>query len=443
MTVGDTLYFLTARSLWKIDHAGEVLRHEGPFIVHESPPPSNFAGVPLQELCNFTYIPESGSIIVLDKSGDLYEYYPKNSKWRLFRNNLPFLSNQPDPHFIDLCHFKEGVALLDPERNQIWKCDGPKRTLPGFFPDLMPWRVKAGDAILGDASAIASDTNVYVIRGNGVVTIYSDGNGTKSPQSVFSFNRPKGMRPSRLATAQGAPLYVVERENNRVLAIDKNSHRVSQFHFPSNSDLRGLLPAYEGFWIINNGCFEHRTLSQADKPLTGFNRRHLDSRLDNMIMPIEGMRLPRHSGVFPGARRLYRYGVHEGLDLFYDSGAKTKVRIGTPVVAAKRGDVVRADANYSEMTAPQFNRVMAECYRQHRTSAHNEDLLRGCQVWIDHGHGLMTRYAHLSKIKSGLTSDEQIETGALLGYVGISGTGQNLPGRIPFPHLHYEIWPGR
>jgi murein DD-endopeptidase MepM/ murein hydrolase activator NlpD len=24
--------------------------------------------------------------------------------------------------------------------------------------------------------------------------------------------------------------------------------------------------------------------------------------------------------------------------------------------------------------------------------------------------------------------------------VGVSGTGQNLPGRAKYPHLHFEIW---
>src|SRR5581483_7949631 len=168
--------------------------------------------------------------------------------------------------------------------------------------------------------------------------------------------------------------------------------------------------------------------------------RKLDSRLKGMVMPIPGMRLPRHTGVFPGARRLYRYGVHEGLDLFYDAGAKTKVKIGTPVVAVKDGTLTRVDSHYKEMTATQFNRLLYECLRDHRTSEKNEDRLRGCQVWIDHGRGLMTRYAHLDKINSVLSPNGVVKAGELVGNVGISGTGQNLPGRQQFPHLHFEIW---
>ncbi len=49
-------------------------------------------------------------------------------------------------------------------------------------------------------------------------------------------------------------------------------------------------------------------------------------------------------------------------------------------------------------------------------------------------------YAHLSKINSAVKVDDFARAGETIGYVGISGTGQNLPGRTPFPHLHFEIW---
>jgi murein DD-endopeptidase MepM/ murein hydrolase activator NlpD len=243
-----------------------------------------------------------------------------------------------------------------------------------------------------------------------------------------------------LITAAGTPLFVVERENNRVLSIDKTSHKASQFLFPPRSDLRGLLPANDGFWILNHGVLERRDLSKPDSMKLPCHPRRIDSRLKGMIIPIEGMRLPRHPGVFPGARRLYRYGVHEGLDFFYDSGAKTKIEIGTPVRAADTGKLERVDADFKDMNQAQFSFLLNQCARQHRTSPHNEDLFRGCQVWIDHGNRLMTRYAHLSKINQALKKGDMVERGEQIGNVGVSGTGQNLPGHVKFPHLHFEIW---
>lgn len=92
------------------------------------------------------------------------------------------------------------------------------------------------------------------------------------------------------------------------------------------------------------------------------------------------------------------------------------------------------------MTYAQFTKVMNDCYREHRTSDHNEDLFRGCQVWISHGNGLITRYAHLNKVNPEVKKDQQVGRGDLIGFIGVSGTGQNLPGRAKYPHLHFEIW---
>ncbi|HEY9778448.1 MAG TPA: M23 family metallopeptidase [Planktothrix sp.] len=440
LRIGDELFFLTPHAIWRSAQGTQQLTSGEPITAARYATPTSIGAIPVQELFAMVYLPSHYSIVVLDKSGDLYEFDLKTNTWRLFRANLPFLAKQPDPDFIDLASLGTSVALLDPERNQIWKVPGSARVLDGFFPDTMPWHVGAQDAKLGDAAAIAFDGTVYVLTRHGLLTIYGDGHGKTAPQSVFTFLHPHNMRPSRLITAAGMPLYIVERENNRVLAVDKKTHKVSQFVFPQRSDLHGLLPAADGFWIVNRGRLQRRELAKPDGAKVACHPRHIDTRLNGMVIPIVGMRLPRHPGVFPGARRLYRYGVHEGLDLFYDSGARTKVQIGTPAIAALRGRVERADADYHYMTVSEFNRILAQCSRQHRTSAKNEDLFRGCQVWIDHGNRLMTRYAHLSKINLAIKKGDQISGGDVIGYVGVSGTGQDLPGRTRFPHLHFEIW---
>lgn len=53
----------------------------------------------------------------------------------------------------------------------------------------------------------------------------------------------------------------------------------------------------------------------------------------------------------------------------------------------------------------------------------------GNMVEIDHGHGLTTRYAHLSSIL--VTEGQQLAHGAIVGRVGSTG-------RSTGPHLHYE-----
>lgn len=54
----------------------------------------------------------------------------------------------------------------------------------------------------------------------------------------------------------------------------------------------------------------------------------------------------------------------------------------------------------------------------------------GQEVVIDHGHGLTTRYGHLSKIEVAVGQD--VRRGEELGQVGSTG-------RSTGPHLHYEV----
>ena len=54
----------------------------------------------------------------------------------------------------------------------------------------------------------------------------------------------------------------------------------------------------------------------------------------------------------------------------------------------------------------------------------------GVAVYLDHGHGIETRYGHLQK--AGVTRGQRVERGDV---VGLSGN----TGRSTGPHLHYEV----
>jgi hypothetical protein len=54
----------------------------------------------------------------------------------------------------------------------------------------------------------------------------------------------------------------------------------------------------------------------------------------------------------------------------------------------------------------------------------------GNVIYINHGHGYETRYAHLSKI--GVTTGEKVKRGHVIGYVGNTGNSVSS-------HLHYEV----
>jgi murein DD-endopeptidase MepM/ murein hydrolase activator NlpD len=63
------------------------------------------------------------------------------------------------------------------------------------------------------------------------------------------------------------------------------------------------------------------------------------------------------------------------------------------------------------------------------------DLYRGAKAWgkvvvIDHGHGLVTRYAHLDSYK--VRKGDNVAAGDVIGAVGSTGVASG-------PHLHYEV----
>lgn len=91
---------------------------------------------------------------------------------------------------------------------------------------------------------------------------------------------------------------------------------------------------------------------------------------------------------------LKRLAMHAGVDI--------RGELGDPVRAAAAGTVIAAE--------------------RHRAY--------GLMVDVDHGNGLVTRYAHLSAIS--VKEGAKIPAGAVLGKIGSTG-------RSTAPHLHYEV----
>jgi murein DD-endopeptidase MepM/ murein hydrolase activator NlpD len=86
----------------------------------------------------------------------------------------------------------------------------------------------------------------------------------------------------------------------------------------------------------------------------------------------------------------------------FHSGVDIGSPVGQPIIAPADGEVVQADflGGY------------------------------GRAVILDHGHGITTRYGHLSGFAC--TLGERVHRGDVIGYVGLSG-------RSTGPHLHYEV----
>ncbi|HEY4516462.1 MAG TPA: peptidoglycan DD-metalloendopeptidase family protein [Candidatus Paceibacterota bacterium] len=118
--------------------------------------------------------------------------------------------------------------------------------------------------------------------------------------------------------------------------------------------------------------------------------------------PLDGVRMTQYFGNTPFASGgAYGGKGHNGIDL--------AAQIGTPIKAALSGTVIGAG---------------------------NTDAVRGCYsfgkwVFIKHGNGLGSIYAHLSQIA--VMEGQQVSTGQLLGYSGETGYATG-------PHLHFGVY---
>lgn len=143
-----------------------------------------------------------------------------------------------------------------------------------------------------------------------------------------------------------------------------------------------------------------------------------------LLLPITGIALPTDPDLLPNAPRAYRAGWHEGIDF--------AARAGTPVRAVAAGTVIRVDTSFTEWDNASRDAALALALRLGYTPAATLDRLRGRQVWIDHGGGIVSRYCHLGSVAD-LAVGETVAAGTIVGTVGSSGYPEGGP------HLHFEV----
>jgi murein DD-endopeptidase MepM/ murein hydrolase activator NlpD len=150
-------------------------------------------------------------------------------------------------------------------------------------------------------------------------------------------------------------------------------------------------------------------------------------RVRGLLLPVEGVALPSDDELLPNAERAYRGGWHEGIDF--------PAPAGTPVRAVAAGVVVRVDREFVDWPADSEEAALAEATRLGYTPDATLDQIRGRQVWIDHGGGIVSRYAHLATVAD-LAIGARVARGTVVGTVGSSGYPEGGP------HLHLEIRTG-
>jgi len=162
----------------------------------------------------------------------------------------------------------------------------------------------------------------------------------------------------------------------------------------------------------------------------------------NFIYPIRGACLPSSDTLMPNAPRPYRNGIHEGIDFYQVDSCNAQIGKGTPVLAAKDGTVIRADWGYTDLTQTELDDVNAKIASGQANDPAVIDLLRGRQVWIDHGNGIVTRYAHLGGIADGVQVGAKVAQGQVIAYVGESGTPESITAPGTEMHLQWEVRTG-
>jgi murein DD-endopeptidase MepM/ murein hydrolase activator NlpD len=159
------------------------------------------------------------------------------------------------------------------------------------------------------------------------------------------------------------------------------------------------------------------------------------------IYPIKGACLPDSDKLMPNAPREYRGGIHEGID-FYDYDSCTKIEKGTAIIAAKDGVVIRADHDYRALTQAELSAADKRISEGHANDPDILDLFRGRQVWIDHGKGIVTRYAHTSDVAASMHVGDTVKQGDVIAFVGDTGTPESITNPDTEEHLHFELRTG-
>ena len=296
----------------------------------------------------------------------------------------------------------------------------PRRTGLAALPDLPPQRKSGLRRILpGPLWLYAAIASAAIAAAVAVALIQTRSNDAPAPEPAAAAPSPQQPSPAAPASADDPqPAQPAQPQPATPAASDPEDARQpapaqaepAQTTVPAAAqaapapDLTGFTVPLAGQWRAQGDCSQ------------------------------PGALLTAYPGHLPGADRDYRFGIHEGLD-FYEWAACIPINAATQVLAAKAGSVIRADREYDEVTPAEWAAFDQAGWRGEPIL----DRLRGRQVWIDHGAGVVTRYAHLGAIHPDIAEGVQVSAGQVIGLVGESGQAVVWEAPGTDLHLHFEI----
>lgn len=432
------VYFIADGDLYRLRLGAPP--QSGVDIENLMPPERRIGRYHIQELVYLTVEPDSGNLYLLDKTNDVYRY-SETGDWAMAFPAMQIPDQFPDPQFIAIQASGATVYALDADLSYVWLLDSSQS------PPKEYWRnsrlQNARDMLLREGAN--GELEFFFLLDNGSVARLAQGRySILYAPPTDSTRRPW---PAQLGSAAG-DLVAVSAEDRSAAVID-----------PASGELRGTATfALSGMRRVRTAVFDGaslyaaagNTLYLADLEQSStcpdadfdnalyFQGADITSQLDGFTVPFVGAVLPDRLRSYPGARRLYRHGVHEGVDL-YGTDAPG-VGMGSPVLAIADGAIVRADIGYEEMSPAVYEAAIDRTDREHRTPPDLTDAFLGRQVHVQHDDGVVSRYSHLSAVAEGVVEGEGISAGMPVGRVGVSGTSAGAYGTKDGVHLHYEIW---
>jgi len=401
-------------------------------------PGENASERPIQELSDLEYAPAEGAVYVLDKVGHAFRFDLSTNQVSLAYLAKTDSGQENDPEMEAIALDSDGgLLLLDSANGVVWK--------PRTADEIGGAAVSR--ALTNAFDLVASGDLLFALRKDGVLLRVTRGVGA----SAVPGSETRSLALSLKQAGDG--LMVVDALERDVMLLAANG--VSEvgrydFAFSDIGLLRDAVLVGDQLYAVADGellifpgpltsdvpC-QHVT-QYAHPLLYGADVLGLISQWE---FPIPGEALPPWPRSYPGARRLYRMGVHHGVDM-YGFGVDDGFTIGYPVLAIGAGEVVRSTVVYEPMSQEEWQQLANASEIAGFTADDALTRFNGKQVIVEHGNGIRSVYSHLDSIEPGVVSGLQVDEGELIGTVGVTGTlGESLRG-AEAPHLHFEIWIG-
>jgi hypothetical protein len=433
-TLAGWLLVIADGSLYRMDRAEALAGHSTlkPLLMRGQ----ITEGVPMQELTALSADPALSLAYALDKAGHVWQIDPASGAIHLRYRATP--DQDPDPNRPAI----QFTALTVDESGRVLVIEGSYGRLLAIHEDGTLETISTDRGLLA-ASAIASNREAFfTLQQNNSLRQWT---GQPDWQVWRSASEGLGLSLFRSDHTGARLIYAVDAIHRQVDGYLPGGPQVAvhRLAFSQAGLLRdavfadGKLMALLGSDLIlapagkdQNAACAGIALPDAPPTLDGVE---VIAALKGLIPPIEGASLPEQMRLVPGAARVYRMGVHQGMD-FYGYQA------GWPVRAALAGQVIAASLNYQPLLAAEFEALVARAVSVGYTEPDSLARFEGRVVALAHGGGLVTRYAHLQSLAPGIVPGAQVEAGQTIGAVGVSGTqAEGQPGAAA-PHLHFEIW---